>query len=228
MSKNLSAWEHHVCCAPRGLRGREEVSEWEREEVSDPVIMTPMITSDKMPAHRTWEMLEHRYAQLLEHHYAQRALSLDVADGRAVHSAHKGSLPVRCMSRDDGVAARNKSRLSSYHMLVECRRAVREMHTLKAERETLREQKKEGLPSIFLTPLPKIEDAPDADVHAGVYSCFVPLPGMQSQHLSVSLASGAGEACLVAAQVGRISSGYHGREEMEARLLGVCLYPLRR
>ena len=296
-SKSLSTWERHVCCAPR-------------EEVSGPV-MAPVINastlSDKMPAHCTWEMLEARYAQLLEHQYTRRPLRLDVADGCADASAQQGSLPVRCMARDDdGVAARtthksrlsrynvmqihmlaecrrvvrdmqalkaeretlreqkkedlpsnfflpplptievapgadvevglfryrvaarttHKSRLGSYHMLAECRRAVRDMQALKAERDTLREQKKEDLPSIFLPPLPTIEVAPGADVD--LFCCFVPLPGMQSEHRSVSLASGAGEACLVAAQLGRISAGCHGRDEMEARLLGVCLYPLRR
>ena len=217
-SKSLSTWERHVCCAPR-------------EEVSVPV-MAPVINastlSDKMPAHCTWEMLEARYAQLLEHQYTRRPLRLDVADGCADASAQQGSLPVRCMARNDGVAARttHKSRLGSYHMLAECRRAVRDMQALKAERDTLREQKKEDLPSIFLPPLPTIEVAPGADVD--LFCCFVPLPGMQSEHRSVSLASGAGEACLVAAQLGRISAGCHGRDEMEARLLGVCLYPLRR
>ena len=82
--------------------------------------------------------------------------------------------------------------------------------------------------NFFLPPLPTIEVAPGADVEVGLFRYFVPLPGMQFEHLSVSLASGAGEACLVAAQLGRISAGCHGRDEMEARLLGVCLYPLRR
>ena len=220
-SKSLSTWERHVCCAPR-------------EEVSGPV-MAPVINastlSDKMPAHCTWEMLEARYAQLLEHQYTRRPLRLDVADGCADASAQQGSLPVRCMARNDGVAARttHKSRLGSYHMLAECRRAVRDMQALKAERDTLREQKKEDLPSnFFLPPLPTIEVAPGADVEVGLFRYFVPLPGMQFEHLSVSLASGAGEACLVAAQLGRISAGCHGRDEMEARLLGVCLYPPRR
>ena len=229
-SKSLSTWERHVCCAPR-------------EEVSGPV-MAPVINastlSDKMPAHCTWEMLEARYAQLLEHQYTRRPLRLDVADGCAEStadaSAQQGSLPVRMARDDDGVAARttHKSRLSRYnvmqiHMLAECRRVVRDMQALKAERETLREQKKEDLPSnFFLPPLPTIEVAPGADVEVGLFRYFVPLPGMQSEHLSVSLASVAGEACLVAAQLGRISAGCHGRDEMEARLLGVCLYPPRR
>ena len=82
--------------------------------------------------------------------------------------------------------------------------------------------------NFFLPPLPTIEVAPGADVEVGLFRYFVPLPGMQSEHLSVSLASVAGEACLVAAQLGRISAGCHGRDEMEARLLGVCLYPPRR
>ena len=43
------------------------------------------------------------------------------------------------------------------------------------------------------------------------------LPAMQSEHLSVSLASVAGEACLVAAQLGRISAGCHGRDEVGSR-----------
>ena len=229
-SKSLSTWERHVCCAPR-------------EEVSVPV-MAPVINastlSDKMPAHCTWEMLEARYAQLLEHQYTRRPLRLDVADGCAEStadaSAQQGSLPVRMARDDDGVAARttHKSRLSRYnvmqiHMLAECRRVVRDMQALKAERDTLREQKKEDLPSnFFLPPLPTIEVAPGADVEVGLFRYFVPLPGMQFEHLSVSLASGAGEACLVAAQLGRISAGCHGRDEMEARLLGVCLYPPRR
>ena len=212
-SKSLSTWERHVCCAPR-------------EEVSGPV-MAPVINastlSDKMPAHCTWEMLEARYAQLLEHQYTRRPLRLDVADGCADASAQQGSLPVRCMARNDGVAARttHKSRLGSYHMLAECRRAVRDMQALKAERDTLREQKKEDLPSIFLPPLPTIEVAPGADVD--LFCCFVPLPGMQSEHRSVSLASGAGEACVVAAQLGRISAGCHGRVPSSTRWR--CEYP---
>ena len=109
---------------------------------------------------------------------------------------------------------KHKSRLGSYQVLAEYRRMVRDMQALKDE------QKKRDLPRIDVAH----GDNDDDDL----FRRFVALPELQSERLSVPLANEAGQAFCIVAHLGRTSSGCHDREEMEARLLGVHLHPLRR